>query len=314
MSAVLRACAVIALTGCSFGMQGVSPTWDGKTEPSCSSTAVMMDRLVGASLLVAASATFAQNSNELGAAVTVPIAGIGVLYEVAASYGARRVAECQRARAQWRNSNVIKPVADDAPAAAHVASSAAPSRSSSSSSSSSSSARPWATGVSEADQARALEIYVAANRAFVERRYADALLQYKGALTHWDHPAIRFNMVVCLLELGQPVEARGHLERSLAYGAAALGPDAYAQALGHRDRLDRQLVRLTLDCPEPDEDVLLDGQLIFKGPGQVTRFVLPGEHQVVASKQGYLPATKRIMLVAGKPETYQVRLDPRAAP
>ncbi|MBC7976019.1 MAG: hypothetical protein H7138_13690 [Myxococcales bacterium] len=172
----------------------------------------------------------------------------------------------------------------------------------------------WAAGVSDAEQALARQLYAAGNHAFVERRYAEALATYKRAITHWDHPAIRFNMVVCLMELGQPIEARGHLDRSLAFGVAAIGPDAHAKAIAHRERLDRMLVRLTLDCPEPGEEILLDGQLIFVGPGQVSRYVLPGEHQVVGTKRGYLPATKRIKLVAGQPETYQIRLDPSGAP
>jgi len=300
MCARFLVCPALAVVGCSFGIQGVDPKWDGKTEPVCSRAAVAVDRLIGASLLIAASATFGQNRNEIGAAVSAPIFGLGMLYELSALHGARRVSECQMVRAQWRNSNMIKPIAAAPPAQASVSS--APT------------SRPWAAGVSKAEQAVALELYVVGNHAFVEHHYPEALASYKRALAHWDHPAIRFNLAVCLLELGLPVAARGHLERSLAYGANVLGAEAYAQALAYRARLDRQLVRLTLDCPEPGEEILLDGELIFVGPGQVTRFVLPGEHRVVASKLGYLPAIKRIVLVVGQPETYQIRLDPGAAP
>ena len=300
MRARLLAWPALAVVGCSFGIQGVDPKWDGKTEPVCSSAAVTVDRVLGVSLLIAAAATLGQNRDEVSAAVSAPFAGLGMLYWFSAFRGAQRVSECQRVRAQWRNSNMIKPIAAAPPAQASVSS--APT------------SRPWAAGVSEAEQAVALELYVAGNHDFVEHRYPEAVTSYKRALAHWDHPAIRFNLAVCLLELGLPVAARGHLERSLAYGVSVLGAEAYAQALAYRARLDRQLVRLTLDCPEPGEEILLDGERIFVGPGQVTRFVLPGEHQVVASKRGYLPATKRIVLVMGQPQIYQIRLDPGAAP
>jgi hypothetical protein len=331
----LLACATLAATGCSLGIQGVDPKWDGKIEPVCGSGAVTFDQIFGASLLIAASGTLAKSPSGIGAAVTVPFAAAGVLYELAALRGGRRVSECQRARAQWRNSNMIKPidaappgqaVATAAPAPAVARPTPAPATASQRVPASQAPRAPpapiasaptsslWAAGVSDAEQALARRLYVAGNHAFVERRYAEALAIYKRAITHWDHPAIRFNMVVCLIELGQPIEARGHLERSLAYGVEAIGADAHAKALAYRDRLDRMLVRLTLDCPEPGEEILLDGQLIFVGPGQVSRFVLPGEHQVVGSKRGYLPVTKRIVLVAGRPETYQIRLDPSGVP
>jgi hypothetical protein len=67
--------------------------------------------------------------------------------------------------------------------------------------------RPWAASVSARDQAIARELYGAGNQEFVESRYAPALKKYREAITHWDHPAIRFNMAVALINLERPVEA-----------------------------------------------------------------------------------------------------------
>lgn len=91
-------------------------------------------------------------------------------------------------------------------------------------------ARPWASGVTEAEQAIALDLYVAGNREFTESRYAQALAKYKEALQHWDHPAIRYNMAVCLINLDQPVEARDNLERSFAYGPVRSAPTRMPRA------------------------------------------------------------------------------------
>jgi hypothetical protein len=161
--------------------------------------------------------------------------------------------------------------------------------------------RPWAVGVSESEQALALELYVAGNLEFAESRFAQALAKYREAIRHWDHPAIRFNMTVCLINLGQLIEAREHLERSIAYGAGALGADAHAQAVTYRKLLDSQLTHVTISCSEPGAQVTLDGKPLFTGPGTVARFLLPGEHQVVATKPGLQAALQTLALVAGKP-------------
>lgn len=167
--------------------------------------------------------------------------------------------------------------------------------------------RPWAAGVSESEQALALEIYVAGNTEFAEARFAQALAKYREAIAHWDHPAIRFNMAVSLINLGQVVEAREQLEQSFAYGASALGAEAHAQAITYRKLLDAQLARVTISCPEPGAVVTLDGKPLFTGPGSATRYLLPGAHQVVATKPGLQAALQTLALTAGTPATLELR-------
>jgi hypothetical protein len=167
-------------------------------------------------------------------------------------------------------------------------------------------ARPWAAGVSDAEQAIALELYVAGNHEFTESHFAQALAKYREALQHWDHPAIRYNMAVCLINLDQPVEARGHLERGLAYGAAPLGNEQYAQGLTYRKLLDAQLVRMNIVCAEAGAEVRLDGKLVLTGPGATDAFLLPGPHQVVATKRGLLTASRTFAHAAGERATLEI--------
>ena len=108
--------------------------------------------------------------------------------------------------------------------------------------------RPWAQGVSETEQEMARALYLEGNAEFIESRFARALAKYREAIQHWDHPAIRFNMAVCLINLDQPVEAREALERSLSYGSTPLGHDAYTQGTTYRKLLDWQLSHVTATC------------------------------------------------------------------
>jgi hypothetical protein len=167
-------------------------------------------------------------------------------------------------------------------------------------------ARPWARGVSDAEQARALELYNAGNQEFAESRFAQAIGKYREAIGHWDHPAIRFNVAVALINLGQPVEARENLVRSLVHGPAALSADAYAQAQTYQKLLDAQLGHARITCQEPGAIVTLDGKLLFTSPGTVDLFLLPGEHQVVATKPGFITASRVLVLVAGKLTAYDI--------
>jgi hypothetical protein len=167
--------------------------------------------------------------------------------------------------------------------------------------------RPWAIGVSADDQARALELYVAGNIEFRESRHAQALAKYREAIQYWDHPAIRFNIAVCLINLDQPLEAKDNLDRSLAYGDGPLGADMLAQGITYRKLLDAQLARLRIHCEQHGAQVTLDGKPLFTGPGAADVFLLPGDHQVVVAKDGFLTASKTLVLGTGRPEVYNVR-------
>jgi hypothetical protein len=170
--------------------------------------------------------------------------------------------------------------------------------------------KPWAAGVSAEQQGRALEIYRDANKDFEQSRYPEALAKYRDALTHWDHPAIRFNMAVSLVNLDQPLEAYEHLEQAMKYGAEPLGNDNWAQAKSYKKLLEGQLTHLRVKCESDGAEVTLDGKPLLHCTGEATKILMPGEHQVVASKTGYNTETKSLVLIPGKELVHVVQLHP----
>jgi hypothetical protein len=170
--------------------------------------------------------------------------------------------------------------------------------------------KPWAKGVPQASQDKALAIYREGNTEFGASRYAQALAKYREAIKHWDHPAIRFNMAVCLVNLDQPLEAHDHLERALKYGVPAIGADAHAQGLTYRKLLDGQLATLEVTCDEAGAEVTLDGKPLFKAPGKSKQLLTPGTHHVVATKQGYMTENAPLVLLPGKTLAHDVKLLP----
>ena len=84
--------------------------------------------------------------------------------------------------------------------------------------------RPWAIGVPESAQKTALALFEDGNRLFETSQHLPALAKYREALKVWDHPAIRYNAAVALIDLDQPLAANENLERALKYGAPPRSP------------------------------------------------------------------------------------------
>jgi hypothetical protein len=170
--------------------------------------------------------------------------------------------------------------------------------------------RPWATGVPEDAQNRALALFAEGNRLFENSEHAAALVKYREALKSWDHPAIRYNAAVTLIDLDQPLGANENLEQALRYGDAPFNPEKHQQALTYRKLLRGQLAELKVTCVEPEAEITLDGATLFTAPGEAARWVLPGPHQLVARKSGFLSATRSLSLLPGKPALEALSLQP----
>ena len=168
--------------------------------------------------------------------------------------------------------------------------------------------RPWADGVSQERQDQALRVFQEGNALFEASQHAAALAKYREALASWDHPAIRFNAAVALVNLDQPLRAFEDLELALRYGDAPLGAEKYQQALTYRKLLLGQIAELKVACPEQGAEVSLDGQALFVGPGEMARWLLPGTHQLVARKPGFLTETRSLVVLPGKRSTERLTL------
>lgn len=169
---------------------------------------------------------------------------------------------------------------------------------------------PWASGVSAADKARAVELFEEGNRFFERSQYAQALQRYRAAIEHWDHPAIRGNIAVSLINLDQPVDAYANIELALQYGEAPFEQSIYNQLITNRKLLLGQLGQLEVACDQADAEVTLDGKFLLRGPGTASEILQAGNHQIVASKPGYLTVSEALVLLPGKPTTIDIELVP----
>lgn len=173
--------------------------------------------------------------------------------------------------------------------------------------------QPWAVGVTDEQKARARQALDEGNALFLEKRYVEALARYEQAIAAWDHPAIRFNIVRCQIQLDRIVEAADSLKRALAYGAAPLDPAIYQEALSYEKLLANQIGELAITCAQPGVRVTLDGQPLASCPARVERRVKPGPHQIVGVKPGLLTSSVDVVVVGGTRRAIAVELAPPSA-
>lgn len=168
--------------------------------------------------------------------------------------------------------------------------------------------RPWAKGVSPEEQRKALALFNEANGMLRDALFPRAAEKYREALTHWDHPAIHYNLALALVNLDQPVEMHAALERSLVHGAAPLGDDKFARAKDFKLLVEKQLVKIEYTITEPDSVLILDGKEVQTGPGTYAALIKAGDHSIAARAPGYSPTQLNLKLGGGETSRLELKL------
>lgn len=171
-------------------------------------------------------------------------------------------------------------------------------------------ARPWAEGVSEADQSAALALFRDGNESFGAGDYSVAARKYREALQHWDHPAIHGNLSVALIHLDDPIGAYHEVERALLWDDAPFAAHVHQQLATNRQLLRGQLATIVIVNEEEGAEVALDGDTVLDGAGRIERLMRAGSHRVVASKDGFLTFTRRIDAMPGTRSETAIELVP----
>jgi hypothetical protein len=146
--------------------------------------------------------------------------------------------------------------------------------------------RPWAVGVTDSQRTQALALFRDGNVQLQDGIFLVAADKYRQALTHWEHPAIYYNLALALMNMDQPVDVYEALIKATKYGAAPLENDKYERAKNYLLLAEKQIATVTVSAEQPGAKVSLDGKLLFTAPGKYTGFVRTGKHNFVAEKQG----------------------------
>lgn len=171
--------------------------------------------------------------------------------------------------------------------------------------------RPWAAGVSRDKQRKALDKFREANAQLNLGLFADAVKLYREALTHWDHPAINYNLALALLNLDQPLEVYDNLQKAIKYGPEPLETEKFEHAQKYLHLVEQQIATVEVTCKKPGAKISVDGKEVFTvGPNGEGGFfrgrVKIGKHTFVAEKPGYNAEVEAPFI--GPSEVYRIEL------
>lgn len=161
--------------------------------------------------------------------------------------------------------------------------------------------RPWEQGVSVEQKQAARHLFRHAVELHEVLLRDQAVAKYQEALSLWENPEIRWNLVLILKDMGQYLHAYEHLEQAWKWGLEAFAEADRAQMIEMKQTLlTRHLAIIEARSEEPGAEIELDGKPWFVGPGFERKVVLPGEHVITARKTGYFPVARAVSIPAGR--------------
>jgi len=172
-------------------------------------------------------------------------------------------------------------------------------------------AQPWSQNVTDKQKADAKVALDEGNRLYLATDYKTAAEKYEEALKQWNHPAIRFNYVRALVQLGRNAEAGDNLQQALQYGKEPFNDDVYQEVLSYQKLLANQFGEIEVGCKQDGAKLTFDGKpFIEKCPGKQKVRVAPGKHAVVATADGFMTKEMPVVVIGGAQQNVDVELVP----
>ena len=160
--------------------------------------------------------------------------------------------------------------------------------------------KPWAEGVSAEEQKIAGDLFAEGNALLKDSIFVKAAEKYREAITHWNHPAIQYNLALALVNLDQPIERYRALERAMAYEGAALEKDYYERAKSLMILTQKLLANVEFSCDVPGAVVAFNGKEVFTGPGTWKELIPAGAHSLLVRADGYVTSNVDLKVVGGE--------------
>lgn len=173
--------------------------------------------------------------------------------------------------------------------------------------------RPRSQPPTEERRACANRHYDSGNRYFQELQFDKAEVAYLAALDCWRHPSVLYRLAVTRIQLNRKIQAYENLLEAMRHGPARFDAETWKQLEDKEKKLRDEIAEIAVVCEEPGATIVIDGQSVVArsnlfGQRTVRRYLLPGEHRVVAVKKNYRKLDQRVVLAPGERATVTLRM------
>ena len=152
----------------------------------------------------------------------------------------------------------------------------------------------------DSSKALAAEHYRQGVRHLQGERYRQAVEQFKLAYQRSPHYAVLYNLGMAQAALGQAVEAVDTLERYLREGAAEVPAERREAVRAELLHQRRRIGHVSHPALPAGVSVLIDGQAVSGAQLAVGGALSQGDHEVVFSRRGETPVTRRLVVAGGR--------------
>jgi len=133
--------------------------------------------------------------------------------------------------------------------------------------------------------------------ALVENRaYEAALVEFQRAYEKSPHFAVLYNIGLCQMALGHPLEAVEALSKYLREGGAEVAESRRQQVEAQIAELESRFAELSITAERPGTTITVDGREVGRTPLARPVRLPAGVHEISASVEGASTASQRIEL------------------
>jgi hypothetical protein len=143
-----------------------------------------------------------------------------------------------------------------------------------------------------------------------ERSYAEALVEFEKAYDQSPHYAVLYNIGLCLVALGRPLDAVETFSRYLREGGAEVPEERRTQIQARIAELEARFAELTITADRGGTLVTVDGREIGRTPLERPVRVPAGVHEISATLDGVPVVRRRIELAETERRTIEFAFAP----
>ncbi|MBW2260391.1 MAG: PEGA domain-containing protein [Deltaproteobacteria bacterium] len=163
--------------------------------------------------------------------------------------------------------------------------------------------------VSDADKAKAKELFIAGVKLFKKDQHAQALEKFQASYELRPHWRLHLNIGLCFKELSMYTKAKAEFDSFLQKGADKMDDAALEQVFSELEKLKEIIAVLSIDVLTPGATVKLDGKEVGTSPILGPIEVNPGSHVLEVLMEGHEPYRVEFLLSKGEQKDFTMTLE-----